>query len=101
MEKISIALACTVIGVVISYSTFQGNKGNDIRADTREEAESRAKLDYIATVVDEIRLNNKARYREVTELKERIIRNEESLKSAHKRIDGLEEERGVCQLWKI
>lgn len=96
METISIALACTVIGAVISYSTFQRNKGHDIRADTREEAETRAKLDYIATAVDEIRLDNKARDREVTELKERVIRNEESVKSAHKRIDGLEEERGVC-----
>lgn len=94
METISIALACTVIGAVISYSTFQRNKGRDIRADTREEAETRAKLDYIATAVDEIRLDNKARDREVTELKERVIRNEESTKSAHKRID--EMERGVC-----
>ncbi|MEN8079432.1 hypothetical protein ABFP60_20985 [Clostridioides difficile] len=94
METISIALACTVIGAVISYATFQRNKGNDIRANTREEAETRAKLDYIATAVDEIRLDNKARDREVTELKERVIRNEESTKSAHKRID--EMERGVC-----
>ena len=71
METISIALACTVIGAVISYATFQRNRRHDIRADTREEAQTRAKLDYIATAVDEIRLDNKARDREVTELKER------------------------------
>lgn len=94
METISVALICTVGGFVISYLKFQRNKGHDIRADTREEAETRAKLDYIATAVDEIRLDNKARDREVTELKERVIRNEESTKSAHKRID--EMERGVC-----
>ena len=70
METISIALACTVIGAVISYATFQRNRRHDIRADTREEAQTRAKLDYIATAVDEIRLDNKARDREVTELKE-------------------------------
>ena len=91
METISVALACTIVGAVISYATFQRNRGHDIRADTREEAETRAKLDYIATAVDEIRLDNKARDREV---KERVIRNEESTKSAHKRID--EMERGVC-----
>ena len=96
METISIALACTVIGAAISYFTFQRNRTNDIRADTRDEAVTRAKLDYIATAVDEIRLDNKARDREVTELKERVIRNEESVKSAHKRIDWLEEERGAC-----
>ena len=96
METISIALACTVIGAAISYFTFQRNRTNDIRADTRDEAVTRAKLDYIATAVDEIRLDNKARDREVTELKERVIRNEESVKSANKRIDVLEEERGAC-----
>ena len=78
METISIALACTVVGALISYATFQRNRGHDIRADTREEAQTRAKLDYIATAVDEIRLDNKARDREVTELKERVIRNEET-----------------------
>lgn len=29
METISIALACTVIGAVISYATFQRNKGHE------------------------------------------------------------------------
>ena len=96
METISIALICSIIGAGISYFTFQRNRTNDIRADTREEADTRAKLDYIATAVDEIRLDNKARDREITEMREKVIRNEESVKSAHKRIDGLEEERGVC-----
>ena len=96
MDDISIGLACTLFGAVLSFLAFQRNKGHDIRADTKEEAETKTKLDYIATAVDEIRLDNKARDREVTELKERVIRNEESVKSAHKRIDGLEEERGAC-----
>ena len=94
MENISIALACTLLGATLSFLTFQRNKGRDIRADTREEADTRAKLDYIATAVDEIRLDNKARDREITEMREKVIRIEESVKSAHKRIDGLEE--GAC-----
>ena len=73
---------------VRSYIKFSNIKGRDIRADTREEADTRAKLDYIATAVDEIRLDNKARDREITEMREKVIRIEESVKSAHKRIDG-------------
>lgn len=92
METISIALACTLIGSIISYLTFQRNKNNDIRANTREEAETKAKLDYIATAVDEIRLDNKARDREIKDLRERVIIVESSSKSAHKRIDNLEKE---------
>lgn len=95
MENISIALACTLLGAILSFLTFQRNKGRDIRADTKEEAETKTKLDYIATAVDEIRLDNKARDREMKEFNTRLIRVEESTKSAHKRIDGLEE-RGEC-----
>ena len=94
METISIALACTVIGAVISYATFQRNRGHDIRADTREEAETRTKLEYISKGVDDIRIDIKAQQRYIHELKERIIKNEASIKSAHKRIDDIE--RGVC-----
>lgn len=94
METISIALACTVIGAVISYATFQRNKGHDIRADTREEAETRTKLEYISKGVDDIRIDIKTQQRDIHELKERIIKNEASIKSAHKRIDDIE--RGVC-----
>lgn len=95
MENISIVLACTLLGAVLSFLTFQRNKGHDIRADTREEADTRAKLNYIVTAVDEIRLDNKARDREIAEIREKTIRNEESIKSAHKRINDIEE-RGVC-----
>ncbi|MEN8075314.1 hypothetical protein ABFP60_00045 [Clostridioides difficile] len=96
METISIALASTVIGAIISYATFQRNRGHDIRADTREEADTKAKLDYISRGVDDIKLDNKQRDREMLKMNERLIRVEESVKSAHKRIDGIEEERGVC-----
>ena len=94
METISIALACTIIVAVISYATFQRNRGHDIRADTREEAETRTKLEYISKGVDDIRIDIKTQQRDIHELKERIIKNEASIKSAHKRIDDVE--RGVC-----
>ena len=94
METISIALVCTIVGAVISYATFQRNRGHDIRADTREEAETRTKLEYISKGVDDIRIDIKTQQRDIHELKERIIKNEASIKSAHKRID--EMERGVC-----
>ncbi len=93
METVSIALICTIGGAIISFFTFQRNKTNDIRCDTREDAQTKAKLDYIASAVDEIRLDNKARDREMTEINSRLIRVEESCKSAHKRIDGIEGER--------
>ncbi|NLK94739.1 MAG: hypothetical protein GX275_06070 [Clostridiales bacterium] len=92
METISIALACTLVGVIISYLTFQKNKDNSIRAETKENAFTVAKLEYISKGVDDIRLDMKAQDRKVEEVITRVTRVEESAKSAHKRIDNLEKE---------
>lgn len=92
MEDISIALICTILGVLIGIATFSRNRDKDIKKDTKEVAETKAKLDYISKGVDDIRIDIKAQQRDIEELKERVIKNEASLKSAHKRIDNLEGE---------
>ncbi len=91
MEDISITLVCSLLGAVIGYLTFNRNRDKDIKKDTKEEAETKAKLDYISKGVDDIRIDFKTQQRDMQELKERVIKNEASIKSAHKRIDGIEE----------
>ena len=92
MENISVALACSLLGAIISYLTFQKNTRKDIKLETREETETRTKLDYISKGVDDIRIDIKAQQRDIQELKERVIKTEESVKAAHRRLDTLEEE---------
>ena len=92
METISIALICTVGGFILSYVTVMRNKDNAIRAETKEDAETRAKLDYISKGVDDIRLDIKSQDRKIEDLKERVTRVEESSKQAHKRINDMKEE---------
>lgn len=87
METVSIALACTMLGSLISYLTFQRNKSKDIRAETTEDAYTKAKLDYISKGVDDIRLDIKAQDRKIEDMNDRLIRTEESVKQAHKRLD--------------
>ena len=89
METISIALICTILGVAISYLTFQKNKDNAIRPETKEDAETKAQLDYISKGVDDIRLDIKFQDRKIEDLKERVTRVEESTKQAHKRINDI------------
>lgn len=90
MEEISLALICSILGAVIGIATFSRNRDKDIKKDTKEEAETKAKLDYISKGVDDIRIDFKTQQRDKQELKERVIKNEASIKSAHKRIDNLE-----------
>ncbi|NFO15507.1 hypothetical protein FDB34_15210 [Clostridium botulinum] len=87
METISIALICTILGVVMSYATFQRNKDNSIRAETKEGAIMATKLDFISQGVNNIQVKIEAQENKFVAMNERITRVEESTKSAHHRID--------------
>jgi hypothetical protein len=90
METISIALICTLLGVTISYATFQLNKGNSIRAETKEGAIMAAKLDFISQGVNNIQVKMEAQEGKLSQINERVARVEESTKSAHHRLDNIE-----------
>ena len=92
METVSVAALCTVLGVVISYLTFQRNIRSDAKSETKENTAVAVKLDYISKGVDDIRLDIKSTNREVDALKEKFARHDESLKNAHKRLDKIEKE---------
>lgn len=92
METVNIAVLCTIAGIVISYRSFQRNSKADTKSDTKQSTAVAVKLDYISKGVDDIRLDIKSTNREVDGLKEKFARHDESLKSAHKRIDKLEKE---------
>lgn len=94
METVIISLVCTVLGVIISYMTFQRNKTKDIRADTKEEVEGittvAQEIKYVSRGVDEIKYDLRDINKNMSDINERLIRVEESTKSAHKRLDNLE-----------
>lgn len=89
-----IGLLCTLTGAGLGLLTYNRNKKNDIKSnvknDATESAIIRTKLDNIGQSVDSIRIDFKASDQRWTALSERVIRNEESTKQAHKRIDKLE-----------
>lgn len=94
METVIISLVCTVLGVIISYMTFQRNKTKDIRADTKEEVEGittvAQEIKYVSRGVDEIKYDLRDINKNMSDINERLIRVEESTKSAHKRLDNWE-----------
>ena len=93
MENISITIICTLLGAVIGFATFNRNRDKDIKKDAQEDAETKAKLDYISRGVDDIKLDNKQRDREFLEMNKRLTVVEQSVKSLHKRVDNFEEVR--------
>ena len=90
METISIALLCSVIGVGITIATFNRNKTKDAQMETKEGAIMATKLDFISQGVNNIQVKMEAQENKFGAMGERITRVEESTKSAHKRIDDIE-----------
>ncbi|PJH64069.1 hypothetical protein, partial [Salmonella enterica] len=86
--------------VLVGYLTYRLNskryeakeqhqQKEDIEKDATKNAVIETKLDGISNGVDNIRVDLRANERQIGALGERVTRNEESTKQAHKRIDGI------------
>lgn len=93
--EIGIPILCTILGVAISAASFYLGRKKDVKDETQKDTERIVrideKLDTIKHNVDEIRLDNKDFSKSIHQLGERVSAVEQSAKSAHHRIDNLEE----------
>lgn len=92
---VQIGIVCAVGGLLIGFFTFNRTRDNDVKTDATESGVIKTKLEQISAGIDSIRIDIKTNERRVTELSERVIRVEESSKQAHKRIDQIENKKGV------
>ena len=92
---ISIGLVFTILGGVIGYATYLMNSRKNVKQETKEDVAMSTKLDtkldMISKNIDEIRLDNKDFNKTIHQLGERLSAVESSTKSAHHRIDNLED----------
>jgi septal ring factor EnvC (AmiA/AmiB activator) len=85
-----IGLICTIIGATTAILKQKRNFKQDVSHEAGNLAKVETKIDYISKGVDDIRIDIKAQDRKIIDISERLIRVEESTKSAHKRLDALE-----------
>lgn len=95
----TIELSLLLTGISVAFAVFFGisSKSRNDRKDTEQETEDRTathtilmtKLEHIEENVKEIKDDNKELKGEVRELRDRVIAVEQSLKSYHKRLDGI------------
>lgn len=86
---IPIALSC--IMAIIAIITLANNSKKDTQKEAEERAAMRSDMKYIRSSVDEIRLDNKSIQKDVADLKVKVVEIEQGMKSAHKRIDDLQQ----------
>ena len=83
-----LATVLSIWGILLKWKKDGVNQESQ---DTKEQTILSTKLDYISKSIDDIRVDLRANAKENADLKERLIKVEESTKSAHKRLNELEE----------
>ena len=94
---IEIALLLSIVSVGFGVFSAVSSKMRNDRKDTEQETEDRAsthtllmtKLENIADDVKDIKRDYRETNAEVQNLRERVVAVEQSLKSYHKRLDGI------------
>jgi uncharacterized protein YlxW (UPF0749 family) len=88
----------TIISIVIAFCallftalSFRRTQTQDTSASATERATMTADVRYIRQSIDEIKLENRAIQKDVTDLKTKVVEVEASVKSAHKRLDDMQQ----------
>lgn len=84
-----VAIVVPLIALIFTALTFKRNADKDTGATAAERATMNANISYIRSSIDEIKLDNKAIQKDVSEMSKKLVEVEASAKSAHKRIDDL------------
>lgn len=87
---VAIGAVSVLFGMLITYLTFMRGRDKQIKNDASEQAKVSYKLDHIGSGVEDIKLELKDSDRQIGQLNEKVVRIEEGVKSAHKRINKLE-----------
>lgn len=85
---IPIALSCVM--AIVAIITLAKNGKKETRAEAIQMASMTADIKYIRNSVDDIKVENKSMQRDVGDLKVKVVEIEQSVKSAHKRLDDLQ-----------
>ena len=86
----------TIISILLAFGalmftalSFRRTQNQDTSASASERATMTADIRYIRTSIDEIKLDNKSIKKDLGNLQTQVAKVEQSVASAHKRIDDL------------
>ena len=84
-----VAVAVPVIALVFTVLSFKRLATKDTEENATERATMTADIKYIRSSIDDIKLDNRAIKNELSGLQKTVARVEQSVESAHKRIDDM------------
>lgn len=87
----TISVASAISGIILGWKGHAQEAKSQAAKHTTQDTKLRTDLDYLIRGVDDIRLEQKSQDRKLDDISDRVARVEESAKSAHKRIDHIEQ----------
>lgn len=84
-----VAICVPVIALIFTVVTFTKNAKKDTQTDASDRATMSADIKYIRTSIDDIKVDNRVIKADIGDLQMKVARVEQSVESAHKRIDDL------------
>ena len=94
MSNFAITTLCTIAGIALtalfSYAAHQRAVKQDSQTDGENKGVMLSDIGYIKAGIDDLKREQRDMRLSINEISERIARVEESVKQAHKRINGLE-----------
>lgn len=87
--EVGIGIAGVVIGIILSYFTFMRNRDKDVESRAAQQAEVSMQLSHISLGVNDIKLDLKHNESQISDIKQQLVRVDESVRTAHKRIDSI------------
>ena len=97
MEGISIALLSSMVGMCATLLTLHNNSKKEARRDTEHTTSVREEIKYISKGIEDIKFDTRSLTASLTNMNERLTRAEESIKTAHSRIDQINKSKGDVQ----
>ena len=91
MDNTTITIISTILGAILGIIGAINYYKSKVQQDTTCNTQMKSQLDYISKGVDDIRLDIKAQANKINDIDIRLARVEESTKSAHNRLDELQE----------
>ena len=89
---IPIALSCVM--AIVAIITLAKNTKKDSDKEIEQRAIMTADLKYIRDGLDTIKVDNRTIQHDVGDLKVKVIEIDQSVKSAHKRLDDMQQKKG-------
>ena len=84
-----VAICVPVIALIFTVVTFTKNAKKDTQTDATDRATMSADIKYIRTSIDDIKVDNRVIKSDIGDLQMKVARVEQSVESAHKRIDDI------------